>query len=62
MSSSCRQCAAGLDHCHGTVVHHVRSRPECTEDGCESPESPHSFSVDCEAVGCSCGRAVAVAV
>jgi hypothetical protein len=58
MSIQCRECRAGLDHCHGTVIHHARYRIECTEDGCETPEALHVFRIDCEAVGCRCGETV----
>jgi hypothetical protein len=59
----CRDCRAGWEHCHGTVIHHSRHRSECTEDDCPSPDGlPHHFSIDCEAVGCTCGQAVALAV
>jgi hypothetical protein len=55
MSTDCRECRAGLDHCHGTIIRHWLRRSECTEDGCTSPElMPHAFVVDCEAVGCTC--------
>jgi hypothetical protein len=31
-------------------------RSECTEPGCDAPELlPHTFVVDCDAVGCGCG-------
>jgi hypothetical protein len=63
MSSDCWECRAGLAHCHGTVIHHPRCRSECTEDDCDSPEGiPHAFQIDCEALGCRCGDAVALAV
>jgi hypothetical protein len=62
MSSQCRECRAGLDHCHGTVIHHARTHSECTEDGCETPEVLHAFRIDCDAVGCRCGRDIALAV
>jgi hypothetical protein len=55
MSSVCRECRDGLEHCHGTVVHHASSYVECTDD-CASPDGLHSFSIDCEAVGCACVR------
>ena len=29
----CRDCQAGLEHCHGTLIHHVWQAAECTEDG-----------------------------
>ncbi len=28
---------------------------ECTEDGCVTPEVAHAFSLDCDALGCTCG-------
>ncbi|HZU47491.1 MAG TPA: hypothetical protein VFA16_09630 [Mycobacterium sp.] len=63
MSTTCRDCRAGLDHCHGTVIRHSLRRSECTEDGCTSPELlPHDFVVDCDAVGCACGEPAALAV
>ena len=52
--TGCRNCAAGLEHCHGTVIHHAMYRPECTEPDCMSPEVGHTFVVDCEAIGCTC--------
>jgi hypothetical protein len=55
--SECRDCLAGLQHCHGTVVHHASERVECTEAGCETPEVVHAYVVDCDAIGCTCGVA-----
>ncbi|MGV0837674.1 hypothetical protein [Mycolicibacterium thermoresistibile] len=60
MSEQCRECRAGLQHCHGTVIHHIRFRSECTQDGCETPEALHTFVVDCESVGCECGQSTAL--
>ena len=62
MSSECRECRAGLEHCHGTVIIHERYRSECTEDGCETPEVVHTFRIDCEAIGCRCSLAVSLAM
>lgn len=63
MDSGCRDCRAGLEHCHGTLIHHSLHRAECTEDGCGNPESvPHTFVIDCDAVGCDCAGPVALAV
>src|ERR1700722_7514192 len=64
MSTGCRDCRAGLDHCHGTMIHHGLHRSECTEPGCTTPELMlHSFVVDCESVGCQCwDESIAVAV
>ncbi|MDH6195331.1 hypothetical protein M2272_001971 [Mycobacterium frederiksbergense] len=61
MTIQCRECVAGLEHCHGTVIHHVRYRTECTDD-CTTPEAAHTFSIECEAVSCPCGRDIALAV
>ena len=53
----CRECQAGLEHCHGTIIRHRLHRSECTEEGCTSPELfPHIFVVDCDAVGCDCAH------
>ena len=55
--AECRDCRAGLDHCHGTIIRHWLHRSECTEEGCTSPElMPHAFVVDCDAVGCECAE------
>jgi hypothetical protein len=63
MTTSCRDCRAGLDHCHGTIIRHSLRRSECTEDGCTSPELvPHDFVVDCDAIGCACSEPAALAV
>jgi len=54
---NCRECAAGLAHCHGTLIRHSGHRPECTEDDCESPELIcHSLVIDCDTVGCDCAQ------
>jgi hypothetical protein len=58
MSNQCRDCRAGLEHCHGTVIRHVSYRSECTEDDCVTPEVVHAFSIDCDAIGCSCAVAI----
>jgi hypothetical protein len=64
MSTGCRDCRAGLDHCHGTIIHHALWRSECTEPDCDGPDLlPHTFAVDCNVVGCGCGvESVALAV
>ncbi|MGH3675049.1 MAG: hypothetical protein ACRDU5_04810 [Mycobacterium sp.] len=61
-SSECRECRAGLAHCHGTLIHHALRRSECTEGDCTTPDVVHAYGIDCEAVGCSCGAAVALAM
>ena len=60
MTDPCRECRDGLEHCHGTVIHHASSgRVECTEF-CVTPDGLHSFSIDCDAVGCTCVETVVV--
>ncbi|WP_260861203.1 hypothetical protein [Mycobacterium simulans] len=59
MSIGCRDCRAGLDHCHGTIIRHSVGWPECTEAECTSPELvAHSFVIDCDVVGCRCADIV----
>jgi hypothetical protein len=62
MSIQCRECRAGLEHCHGTVIQHARHRSECTEDACETPEVLHAFTIDCDAIGCRCAQVVRLAI
>jgi hypothetical protein len=62
MSIQCRECRTGLEHCHGTVIHHARYRSECTEDNCVTPDVAHAFRIDCEAIGCTCGQAMSAAM
>jgi hypothetical protein len=47
-----------MEHCRGTVIHHGAERTECTEPDCDSPDVVHSFSIDCDAIGCTCGVVV----
>lgn len=56
MSATCRECTAGDEHCHGTVIVHIGRRPECTEADCNAPEALHGYTVDCYAVGCGCAE------
>jgi hypothetical protein len=52
-----------LNHCHGTIIRHALQRSECTEEGCTSPEHlPHTFVIDCDAVGCGCTEMAAAMV
>jgi hypothetical protein len=63
MSLQCRYCRDGWEHCHGTVILHVRRRAECSEDGCDGPEIvAHTLRIDCDAVDCACGQTAALAV
>ncbi|AFM19697.1 hypothetical protein Mycch_5010 [Mycolicibacterium chubuense NBB4] len=54
MTNQCRACRAGLEHCHGALIHHPYRRDECTEDECVTPDSVHDLHLDCSAVGCAC--------
>lgn len=54
--SDCRECRAGLVHCHGTFIHHALSWSECTEADCATPEVVHTFVIDCEAIACTCAQ------
>ncbi|WP_081287628.1 hypothetical protein [Mycobacterium asiaticum] len=63
MSTGCRDCQAGLDHCHGTVIRHWLGRAECTDPACGAPELfTHTFVIDCDAVGCACAETTSVAI
>jgi hypothetical protein len=62
MQSQCRDCVAEVEHCHGTVIHHAADRIECTEAGCQTPEVAHAFSIDCDAIGCTCDISIAEAI
>ncbi|WP_099042483.1 hypothetical protein [Mycobacterium neglectum] len=62
MSSQCRDCAAGVEHCHGAVVHHALGRNECTEADCPTLDAVHAFSIDCDAIGCNCDVLIAQAI
>lgn len=54
MTDDCQRCRDNLEHCHGTAISHVRFGLECTEADCETPDVTHAFTIDCEAIGCSC--------
>lgn len=57
MTTGCRDCRAGVEHCHGTSVRHFLRRSECTDENCPGPElTPHAFVIDCDAVGCACAE------
>ncbi len=48
MGIGCRACAAGLEHCHGALIHHAYRRDECTEDDCAASAVAHELHIDCE--------------
>nr|WP_170310440.1 hypothetical protein [Mycolicibacterium sarraceniae] len=61
MVRSCRECTAGLGHCHGTLILHTAHREECTEEGCTAPELIlHALVIDCDTVGCDCSQQTSV--
>ncbi len=60
MTAECRACRAGLEHCHGALIHHPYRRDECTEPDCAAPDAAHALHIDCGAVGCACATADAV--
>jgi len=62
MTNQCHECRDGLEHCHGTVIDHVRFGSECTETGCERSEIAHAYRLHCEAIGCRCAVFTAVAM
>ena len=47
-----------MEHCHGTVIRHALQWSECTEEDCVTPEVAHAFTVDCDAIGCSCAQPI----
>ena len=61
MTRECRACRAGLEHCHGALIHHAFRRAECTEDECLAAAGEHSMHLDCTAVGCLCDQLESVA-
>lgn len=58
MTTQCRACRLGLEHCHGALIHHsftyAFAAAECTEDDCFVAASEHELHLDCTAVGCTC--------
>lgn len=58
MIDECADCAAELDHCHGTLIVHHDGVRECIEDGCFVLDSVrHDLVVDC-AGDCDCAEVV----
>ncbi|MFC8532225.1 hypothetical protein [Nocardia sp. NPDC057227] len=58
-ANACPACAAGTDHCHGTLIGHAGRIAECTEGGCVELEVVrHLFVVECTdlAGGCTCAE------
>ncbi|MEZ0339491.1 hypothetical protein ACAG25_05840 [Mycobacterium sp. pV006] len=62
MSTACRACRTGLEHCHGALIHHPYQRDECTEPDCFAPAAVHDMHLDCSSVGCVCDEVSSAAV
>lgn len=58
MAAQCRLCAAGWEHCHGTVIRHSSRNWECTHDCAQPDLIAHVFVVDCDVVGCVCAQPI----
>jgi hypothetical protein len=57
MGTTCPSCESAIDHCHGTLIVHLRRVDECTDANCIDIEhARHTFVVDCTDVagGCAC--------
>jgi len=48
-------CAAGTDHCHGTLVLHADGTVECEHEAtCDADETRHELWVTCDELRCGC--------
>ncbi|MBO0839380.1 MAG: hypothetical protein J2O49_00945 [Sciscionella sp.] len=56
--TACADCAAGLEHCHGSLIEHATGALECTEPGCvEVDPARHALRLCCaELTDCGCGE------
>ena len=56
MITTCSDCTADLDHCHGSLVLHLDAVVECTGPGCvDLDRVRHSLAVlTCEEVDGAC--------
>lgn len=55
MDQGCVDCAAEVDHCHGTLVRHRDYLLECAQSGCTVFDpARHHVTVDCEFVDGTC--------
>jgi hypothetical protein len=60
MSTTCRDCAAGLDHSHAASVAHADGVTECLGDEpCDRPHHLHEWTVSCAETFDACRCAVA---
>lgn len=55
MQNVCSDCAAELDHCHGTLIEHHDDGFECSEADCVDIDLVrHELRVDCGSIVGSC--------
>lgn len=57
MNLECADCAAGFDHCHGTLIVHASGPADCTQPGCPDLDAArHGLRIDCRSIagGCRC--------
>ncbi len=55
MAARCPDCAAGLDHCHGTLVLHSDGSVECTDLTCVVHDAErHVLVIRCTEIGPDC--------
>lgn len=60
MNQVCADCAAEVDHCHGTLIVHPGGSADCTTPGCSDLEDVrHHLRIDCRSIagGCRCADA-----
>jgi hypothetical protein len=51
----CHDCAAEVDHCHGTLVLHADGSAACDEAAhCEAREDLHEWWIPCTELRCGC--------
>ncbi|WP_132878014.1 hypothetical protein [Tamaricihabitans halophyticus] len=55
-SPGCRDCAADLDHCHGTLLTHQDGPVQCTDAACRDDDpARHRLQAGCaELAYCEC--------
>jgi hypothetical protein len=55
--AACADCAAELDHCHGSLINHDDGTVECTNSRCADLDSArHALRPSCvEFADCQCG-------
>lgn len=50
----CIDCDSGLEHCHGTWIHHRDGTGECTVTHCHVEIEGHAVVIDCIEVHVDC--------